>query len=71
MPFIGILPKPWVATLEPQSQPDWRTVGHSTPSRRGNGNEVLWRGQATDRKEYNGIETETETRFQHVMAEAG
>jgi hypothetical protein len=42
-----------------------------TPNRRGDGNEVLWCGQPTDQKEYNGIEKETETRFQHVMAEAG
>ena len=41
------------------------------PNRYGDGNEVLWCGQPTDRKKYNGIEKETENRFQHVMTEAG
>jgi hypothetical protein len=41
------------------------------PNRRGDGDEVLWYGQTTDRKEYNGIEKETEARFEHVIAEAG
>lgn len=59
---------------DPRNLNHSRTGAHShppPPNRRGDGNEVLWCGQPTDRKEYNGIEKETETRFQHVMAEAG
>jgi hypothetical protein len=72
MPFIGILQKPWMATLETSITAGLvHTRTLNPPNRRGDGNEVLWWGQPTDRKEYNGIEKETEARFEHVMAEAG
>jgi hypothetical protein len=71
MLFIGILQKPWMATLETSitaALAHTRTLHPPTDA----GTETRFSGcsQPTDRKEYNGIEKETETHFQHAMAEA-